>query len=311
MSGSFTIRPAGPFSLAAASRFGRGFTPSPTAGDDEQMTIAFPCEGADWRTVGVHLTQRAGDVIGEVTVAGKVKERVVEAAGEQCRRILSLDIDAAGFMEIGRHDEVVRVLQDHYPGLRPVLFHSPYEAAAWTIIGQRVRITQAAAVKTRICEVFGERLTVGDVNMAAFPEPARLATLDGVAGLADRKVERLRALAHAALEGELSPSTLRAGTREERLAKLQLLPGIGPFSAELILVRGAGEPDHFPEHERRLQEAMRRAYALPDDADLDALRDRADAWRPFRSWVSVLLRTWLEDESTTSGGRDHLGLRTR
>jgi len=297
MSTSFTLHPGGSFSLAAASRFGRGFAPSPTAGDDAEMRLAFPCEDADWQTVGLRLRQRAGAVVGEVTVAGNADGQVVEAAGEQCRRILSLDIDAAGFPEVGRRDEVVRVLQERYPGLRPVLFHSPYEAAAWTIIGQRIRITQAAVIKTRISEALGERLTVGGLTMAAFPAPARLAALGGIAGLTGRKVERLRALAQAALQGELHPATLRAGSHAERLAKLALLPGIGPFSAELILVRGAGEPDLFPEHERRLQEAIRRAYALPDDTGIDDLREVADAWRPFRSWVSVLLRTWLEDET--------------
>lgn len=293
--GSFELHPAGSFSLAAASRFGRGFTPSPTAGDDAHMRLAFACEDADWQTVGLRLTQPAGDVVGEVTVVGKAAGDVVEAAREQCRRILSLDVDATGFGEIGRRDEVVRVLQARYPGLRPVLFQSPYEAAAWAIIGQRIRITQAAAVKGRISEALGERLTVGGESMAAFPAPARLAALDGFAGLTGRKVEHLRALARAALEGKLHPGTLRAGSRDERLAGLQLLPGIGPFSAELILVRGAGEPDHFPEHERRLQEAMRRAYTLPADTGIDELRTIADGWRPFRSWVSVLLRTWLAD----------------
>ena len=297
MSTSFSLHPAGPFSLAAASRFGRGFTPSPTAGDEDEMRLAFPCEDADWQSVGVRLTQRAGAVVGEVTIANDADGRVVEAIGEQCRRILSLDIDAAGFPEVGRRDEVVRVLQERYPGLRPVLFQSPYEAAAWAIIGQRIRITQAAAIKARISEALGERLTVGGVSMTAFPAPARLTALRAIPGLTDRKVERLQALAQAALSGDLHPTALRAGSHDERLAKLQVLPGIGPFSAELILVRGAGEPDHFPEHERRLQQAIRRAYALPDHTGIDELRELAEAWRPFRSWVSVLLRTWLEDET--------------
>lgn len=178
-----------------------------------------------------------------------------------------------------------------------MFFYSPYEAAAWASIGQRIRITQAAAIKTRICEQLGERVSVGTVSMAAFPAPARLAAVDAIAGLTSRKVEQLRALAQAALDGRLHPARLRSGPHEERLADLQLLPGIGPFSAELILVRGAGEPDHFPEHERRAQEAMRRACSLPHDASLDELRDIAARWRPFRSWVCVLLRTWLEEQN--------------
>jgi DNA-3-methyladenine glycosylase II len=50
---------------------------------------------------------------------------------------------------VGERDPVVGEVQHRYPGLRPVGFWSPYEAAAWTIIGHRIRITQAAAIKGR------------------------------------------------------------------------------------------------------------------------------------------------------------------
>ncbi|GAA1988257.1 hypothetical protein [Amycolatopsis minnesotensis] len=39
--------------------------------------------------------------------------------------------------------------------------------------------------------------------------------------------------------------------------------GIGPFSAQLILVRGAGHPDVFPRDERRLADEMRHRYGVP------------------------------------------------
>jgi hypothetical protein len=51
----------------------------------------------------------------------------------------------SNFLEVGERDRVVARLQRSYRGLRPVLFWSPYEAAAWTIIGHRIRISQALA----------------------------------------------------------------------------------------------------------------------------------------------------------------------
>lgn len=118
---TFTLRGRGPFSLTAASRFGRGFTPSPTAGDDEHIRLAFPCEDAGWRTVGVRLSHRDGDVLGEVTVAGRggADAPVLAAATDQCRRILSLDVDGDGFAEVGRRDPVVTASSRATPGCGP------------------------------------------------------------------------------------------------------------------------------------------------------------------------------------------------
>ena len=86
--------------------------------------------------------------------------------------------------------------------------------------------------------------------------------------------------------------------RDEALAYLQQLPGIGPFSAELVLLRGAGDPDAFPRHEQRLHRAMAAAYGLGDAPDFDVLERVADRWRPYRSWVGLLLRNSPEDSTS-------------
>jgi DNA-3-methyladenine glycosylase II len=93
-------------------------------------------------------------------------------------------------------------------------------------------------------------------------------------------------------------ATLRGQSRDRALAQLQTLPDIGPFSAELVLLRGAGDPDAFPVHEHRLHRAMAAAYHLGNEATLDTLRRVSDRWRPYRTWVAFLLRVWLEDQTT-------------
>lgn len=71
---------------------------------------------------------------------------------------------------------------------------------------------------------------------------------------------------------------------------LQKLPGIGPFSAELIMLRGAGDADAFPNTEMRLHKAMAQEYELGENPDLKTLLDIAENWRPYRTWVGLLLR---------------------
>jgi len=108
--------------------------------------------------------------------------------------------------------------------------------------------------------------------------------------------EWLRAIAEAAIEGELHGARLRSLEPRQALNELRGLPGIGRFGAELILIRGATHPDQFPTQERRLHEEIARAYQLSDPS-LAALEATAESWRPYRSWVALLLRARREDET--------------
>lgn len=298
----FILDVLGPFSLSASARFLERFPPAAFTGNaGEPLELAFPVEGS-WRSVGVRVRQRDGRVVGEVVSPRCVDPRVVDAVRAQVQRILSLDVDGSDFAAVGQRDEVVAGLQRRYPGLRPVGFWSPYEAAAWAIIGQRIRISQAVAIKARMAERLGEPVDFGERVVHAFPPPERLAELDGFPGLFGRKLEWLRSVASAAIKGRLDATHLRAVPPEEALTELQQLPGIGPFSAELVLLRGAGYPDWTPQHEPRLGRALATAYHLPRPPKGDQLRRITDVWRPYRTWVTVLLRTQLEDETGEIAG---------
>jgi DNA-3-methyladenine glycosylase II len=216
---------------------------------------------------------------------------------DQIARVLSLDVDGRAFPALADGDRVVAGLMAEFPGLRPVCFHSPYEAAAWAIIGNRVRMAQAALVKSRLAERHGRRVVVAGRTLYAFPVPAVLRTVTSFPGLSEVKVERLHALAEAAGNGVLDAARLRGMPVDDALAKLCALPGIGPFSAELILPRGAGHPDVFPRHERRLHAAMAEAYGLGEGGsdDIERLAEIAEGWKPYRSWVALLLRARAED----------------
>jgi DNA-3-methyladenine glycosylase II len=287
---TFTMVPRGPFSLASSVRFLEGFTPAGYSGPaDAVLELAFPVEGS-WETAGVRARQDGSQVTATVVSPSRPGPGLMTAVRTQVERILSLDVDGSGFPAVGARDPVVAGLQRRYPGLRPVGFWSPYEAAAWTIIGHRIRMSQAAAIKARMAEQLGEPVTFGDRVVHAFPSPARLAGLDSFPGLAGRKPEWLRSVARAALDGQLDTARLRGLPRETALKDLKTLPGIGDFSSGLILLRGAGDPDAVAYHEPRLALAVRDAYGLPGPATAAQLTEISEAWRPYRTWVTLLLR---------------------
>jgi DNA-3-methyladenine glycosylase II len=300
-SGRFDLIPSGPYSLSASARFLEGFAPAHyEGGGPEGLRFAFFADGLDRQErVGGALVKPGAEKV----VVETYGEAAPEVVRDQVERVLSLDTDGRGFEAVGERDPVVGRLQDRYPGLRPVLFYSPYEAAAWAIIGNRIRIVQAARVKAKMAEELGEPVEVSGETRHAFPGPSRLSSLDGFPGLSGRKAEYLRELARAALEGKLEASYLRSLSSSEALARLEELPGIGAFSSELILLRGAGEPDRSPTREPRLARAVAMAYGLGETPTAGEVAEISAGWHPYRTWVALHLRTMLEDETGEIAGR--------
>jgi len=272
------LRPVGPNSFGQSVRFLEGFAPAAYEGTGlGHMHLAFVADGGE-EVAGVCVREEGGVIFGEVS--GEADVGVVRG---QVARILSLDIDGRGFPEVGERDPVVGKLQARYPGLRPVCFYSPYEAAAWAIIGQRIRIVQAARIKNNMAKELGPSVEVDGGREHAFPGPGSLMELEGFSGLTSRKVEYLRRLGREAAEGELDAATLRSMPEEEALERLQELPGIGPFSAGLILLRGAGMPDLLPAKEPRLPRAVEIAYGLEATPAEEELERLALGWHPYRT----------------------------
>ena len=121
---------------------------------------------------------------------------------------MSLDVPAAGWVAAGRADPVLGATQAAYPGLRPVLFHSPYEAAAWAMLSQRRHRTQTAAVRARLAAAAGHSFVLAGQEEHAFPLPERLLGLDSFPGIDPVRMQRLHGVARAALAGQLEPSRL-------------------------------------------------------------------------------------------------------
>jgi DNA-3-methyladenine glycosylase II len=296
-----SLRPRGPFSLAASAWFLEGFTPAAhDASPPGHFHLAFPGEASGEGT-GVCCTQPTGP-------DGPVEVEVVhgddsDADGRQVARILALDQDGTGFSAVLEREPVIRRPAERYAGLRPVAFFSPYEAGAWALISARISIRQAARLKARMAEALGTRLEIHGETMHAFPAPTVLAGLESFPGLFGRKPEWLRALARAAFDGRLDAEWLRSMPEADAIAELEELPGIGPFSAGLILIRGANTPDALPAAEPRLRRAVALAYGLVEEPSFEKVTEIAEAWRPYRTWVTLLLRRALEDATGEITGR--------
>jgi DNA-3-methyladenine glycosylase II len=285
-----TIEPRGPFSLRAAAGFGFGPNEGAPPPFDGTMRLAFAVDGGRGYA-GAELRQDGDDgpLTVELTLAGGAP---ADAALAQVARTLSLDHDGDAFLAVGERDGVIGALQRAHPGQRPVLFHSPYEAAAWGIISARRPAGQGKRVRDQLAADLGQTFELSGRTLGAFPQPEALAGVpDDVPGLNGPKVQRLRALAAAAAAGDLDVPAIHALGPAAAYEAVQRLPGIGPFYAALIVLRASGFADAWlaGSTHRGLDHAS-VYYGLGPDPSAEQLTEISDGWRPFRTWCQVLIR---------------------
>jgi AraC family transcriptional regulator of adaptative response / DNA-3-methyladenine glycosylase II len=79
-----------------------------------------------------------------------------------------------------------------------------------------------------------------------------------------------------------------AGAAADVIARLQALPGFGPWIAQYWALRAMGDSDAFPADDV----ALVRSPAVANGTRLspDALLARAEAWRPWRAYAAQHLR---------------------
>lgn len=287
--------PQGPFDLLNQNQFFNGW---PTLdSDNETIVMAFPVEG--WAGSAAVTLRQASDGSLDIVVHGTDE---VEPAKQQALAAMSLDEDGSGWADVGRRDKVMGDLQARYKFLRPSLFHSPYEAAASFIIGHRISMVQGRRIRANLSQEFGEKIDVAGEVFFAFPGPQKLLALREYAGLSETKIDRLQAVARAALDGSLTRTHLRGLDDQAALAELESLPGVGPFFSQGILYRGAGNTDGFT-HDDMTYHAIKAAYGLEKSAPKTQLLEIARSWQLFRMWAIVLLHIWARETGNTPAKR--------
>jgi AraC family transcriptional regulator of adaptative response / DNA-3-methyladenine glycosylase II len=199
------------------------------------------------------------------------------------RRLFDLDADPRRVGEALGLDPRLTALVTRKPGLRVTGAFDPFELAVRAILGQQVSIRGATTLARRLVERFGERVTADGGLTHLFPTPASLADAPIEAiGMPGARAEAIRGLSRAVRDGlELdsfsNPDALRAA--------LVALPGIGPWTAEYVALRGAGDPDAFPASDLGLRHVLGNGRP----ATAAEVERAAVAWRPWRGYAAMHL----------------------
>ncbi len=176
------------------------------------------------------------------------RARTPAAAAEGLRRLrfaVGVDEDHREFFERFRGDRFIGRAVRAAPELRLRRRPDPWEALAWAICEQLIEFDRAVVIQRRLITALGRRCPQTGLRDAptaasiAAEAPARLASFD----LPQHRALTLRRAAAEVARGrvDLADPDHEAGWR-----RLRAIPGIGPWTVEMLALQGQGRYDQVP-----------------------------------------------------------------
>jgi DNA-3-methyladenine glycosylase II len=240
---------------------------------------------------------------GESSVA-KLQDALVTGASSRRE-----DSSHASWLEQARSrlrdgDAVLARLIDERPDFDPRAWMAQlppmdlYGALLFQVAGQQLSVPATRRTLARIQALFGGHL----------PSPTELLSVDPgslrQAGLSWRKISTLRDLAERLSDGRLNADELSRLPDEQFIAELTAVPGIGPWTAQGVLIIALQREDVVLPGDLALRRAVQRAYRLEHLPSEEELLSIAESWRPFRSLAtSYLFSATFEGTGTAPTAR--------
>jgi AraC family transcriptional regulator of adaptative response / DNA-3-methyladenine glycosylase II len=232
--------------------------------------------------------------------------RDLGAAVTRVRRLLDLDADPVAVDAALAADPALAPGVAATPGIRVLGSVDGAEVLLRTVLGQQVSLAAARTAGTRLVAALGTPMATPDGELThLFPAPAVVAergheVLTGPA----RRVATVLRVAAALADGSLALHPGRDG--DELRAELLALPGIGPWTADYVLMRVLGDPDVLLGSDLVLRQGAAR-LGLPGGAR--ELAAHATRWSPWRSYAGMHL--WKTELDARARTKETIMRRTR
>ncbi len=215
----------------------------------------------------------------------------------QAQRLLGLVIDPRPFEgRLSSEAEVARLVGDR-KGLTIPQTATLFDALVWVIAGQQVSLPVAFALRRRLARRVGNRL---NDTLYAPPTVQQVAELDSEdlhqSGFSRPKTKYLLAIAREIVAGESPLLDLDQGSATAAEQQLLSVRGLGPWSANYLMMRTLGFVDCVPIGDAALTRNLQRFFDLEVRPDADATRELMKPFAPHRSLATFHLWAWKQEE---------------
>jgi 3-methyladenine DNA glycosylase/8-oxoguanine DNA glycosylase len=274
------VRPAGPFRLPGGGMDG---TLRRRGGVLERLLHR------DGEPVLVRVAQTAPD---RVIFGARARTYAAADHGiERMRFALGVDEDLSAFHRRFARDELIGRSLARRPWLRVRRRPEPFEALAWAVCEQLIEYERAAAIERRLLSALGRRW----VGWDGAASPLRdLPTPDALAGTAPARLQsfdlaasRALTLVRAAREVANGRVDLHSPDHERSWRRLRAIPGIGPWTCEMLALQGQGRHDQVPAGDVGLLKLVGRLLSGGDPYARAQEHEVREFFAPYEEWAGL------------------------
>ena len=221
-----------------------------------------------------------------VSIEGQpLRSNVKTAVSSALERLLGLRIDLTEFHQFSAHRRRLGPLAQRFRGMKPPRFGTVFESVINAIASQQVTRTLGIRLLNRLIVNYGAAVSEGDTTAHAFPRSEDMAGLCAAdlrqLGISQQKGRAMIELAKSITAGVLDLEGLAELPDEEAVKRLRGLRGVGPWTAEYVMLRGLGRTHVFPGGVVGARNNLQRWLHLAIPLDDAAVRRTLDRWHPY------------------------------
>jgi DNA-3-methyladenine glycosylase II len=221
-----------------------------------------------------------------------------EEVARYVREWFDLDRDLRPFYTMAKEDPLLGPALDSFYGLRIIGIHDLFEALCWGILGQQINLSFAYTLKRRLVEKFGRSVVHDGVTYWVFPSPEDIASLSHLEleslRMTKKKAEYIIGVAGLMVQGKLTKDLLvTVGSHQQAEKTLVKIRGIGPWTANYVLMRCLRYPCAFPIDDVGLHNAIKQRLGRELKPDKDEILKLAVNWKGWESYATFYLWRFL------------------
>lgn len=226
------------------------------------------------------------------------QKSIRDSVGHYVLEWFDLERDLRPFYDIAKRDPLLDKAVESFYGLRNMGIPDLFEALCWGILGQQINLSYAYTLKRRLVESFGHCVEYEGEAFWIFPIPENIATLtvsdlDGLR-MTVKKCEFLIGVAQLMVEGKLTKEQLlntgNVKAAEKMLVKIR---GIGPWTANYVLMRCLRFPSAFPIDDVGLHNAIKLLLGTEKKPTKDEILSFSSKWDGWESYATFYLWRFL------------------